>query len=173
MKKIGFIILGFVIGAVLTYYFCPRQVEIETAEIKIIKPNGVISNVQAKALNKNWTDFRKAAVDSAAKKQGRNKDNRWSWWSIDDIENYIAFSKNQADSLGNDITGLRVYLGVYGKNAGQSKKDLTTMFLVPTVKKSVSTAGMGLSFSQIGNPKDCLTCSPLNDGAGGGGDYPQ
>ncbi len=82
--------------------------------------------------------FREAAVDSAAKKQGRNKDDRSTWWSIDDIENYIAFAKNQTDSLDYGITGIRVYLGVYGDNAGRTKKNLSTMFLVPTVKKNTN-----------------------------------
>lgn len=168
MKKLGFIILGFLLGALLTYYFCPRQID-TTEEMNIIKPKSVISVAQAKALNANWSQYREAAVDSAAKKQGRDKDNRWTHWSLDDVENYIAYSKNQADSLGYEMTGIRVYLGVYGDNAGQSKKNLTTMFMVPTGKKSHAEASMSL-FNFIVN--DDIPTSPLNEGHGGGGGYP-
>ena len=172
MKKFGSIILGFIIGAFATYYFCPRTVS-EVKEAKIIKPSGVISIAEAKALNNNWTEFRQAAVDSAAKKQGRNKDNRWASWSLDDIENYITYAKNQSDSLGLSMTGLRVYLGVYGKNKGQSKKNLTTMFIVPTVKNKISQANMSIANIKVQrDDEDCGECDPLNEGQGGDGSYP-
>ncbi|GAA4270167.1 hypothetical protein [Hyunsoonleella aestuarii] len=167
MKKIGSIILGFIIGAFVTYYFCPRTVS-EVKEAKIIKPSGVISIAEADSLNNNWTKFRKVAVDSAAKKQGRNKDNRWAAWSLDDIENYISYAKNQSDSLGYDMTGIRIYLGVYGKNAGQTKKNLTTMFMVPTGKKSVSQASSLIFQSR----RDNIPIDPLNEGQGGDSSYP-
>lgn len=172
MKKLAYIILGFIIGAIITYYFCPRELDMDI-ETKIVKPKGVISIKAAKELNKNWTDFREAAVDSAAKKQGRNKDDRSSWWSIDDIENYIAYAKEQTDSLNYGMTGIRVYLGVYGKNAGQSKKDLTTMFLVPTIKKGKAQASMNPFNMTIQKDEDCAECDPLNDGGGSGNGYPQ
>ena len=168
MKKLGYIILGFFIGGVLTYYFCPRDmVEPPT---KIIKPSGVISVSAAKELNDNWTKYRKAAVDSAAKKQGRNQDDRSSWWSLEDVENYLDYAKAQSDSLGYTMSGIRIYLGVYGANAGQSKKDLTTMFIVPTGKKSVSQAS-SINVSLRGGDDD-IPAPPLNKGGGGDSGYP-
>ena len=162
--------MGALIGAFATYYFCPRSLNTESA-VKIIKPKGVITQAQAKVLNNDWTKYRKAAVDSAASKQGRPVDNRSTWWSLDDVENYITYAKNQSDSLGYSMTGIRVYLGVYSKNAGQSKKDLTTMFVVPTGKKSHATAS---SLSLFLPPVNVdLPVDPLNDGTGGGGSYPQ
>ena len=172
MKKLVYIILGFIIGALLTYYFCPRPQDMGTIDTKIVKPKGVISVKAAKELNKNWTDFREAAVDSAAKKQGRKKDNRSTWWSINDIETYLAFAKNQTDSLDYSITGIRVYLGVYGDNAGVTKKNLSTMFLVPTVKKRTAQASMNPFNVVIQKEEDCAECDPLNDGGGGPGGYP-
>ena len=168
MKNLVYLILGFIIGALLTYYFCPREIGQEP--IKIVKPKGVISVEKAKELNANWTAFRKGAVDSAAQKQGRSEDDRSTYWSLDDIQNYLAYAQNQADSLKHDFTGIRIYLGVYGKNAGQTKKDLTTMFIVPTGKKSKSEAS-SLPFFQ-GGDKD-LPIPPLNDGTGSGNGYPQ
>lgn len=168
MKKLSFILLGIIIGALATYYFCLRQIEEST--VKIIKPKGVITQTKAKELNANWTLHRKQAVDSAAQKQGRTQDDRSTWWSLKNIEDYLVYAKSQSDSLGYKMTGIRVYLGVYGKNAGQTKKDLTTMFIVPTGKKSMSEAGGSIGLSSATTD---LLIDPLNDGAGGSGGYPQ
>lgn len=167
MKKLSYIILGIVIGALVTYFFCPREKGEDP--VKIVKPKGVISVEKAKELNANWTLHRKAAVDSAAQKQGRKQDDRSTYWSLEDIENYLGYAKNQADSLGYQMTGIRVYLGVYGKNAGLTKKDLTTMFIVPTGKKSTASS---LNLNLRGGHED-VPVDPLNEGAGGTGGYPQ
>jgi hypothetical protein len=169
MKKLSYIILGIVIGALATYYFCPRTIKNEESGIKIVKPKGVITPSQAKGLSDNWTTERKRANDSAAKKHGREIDDRSAWWSLEDVNNYLLYSKAQSDSLGYDMTGIRVYLGVYGKNAGQVKKDLTTMFLVPTGKSSKAKASSFILPPSNGD----LPVNPLNDGQGGQGGYPQ
>ena len=132
MKKTTLFLLGIILGALATYFFCPRLPKAETMETRIVKPKGVITVEKAKELNANWTLHRKAAVDSVAQKQGRKQDDRSTYWSLEDVENYLAYVKQQSDSLGYDMMGIHVYLGVYGKNAGQTKKDLTTMFIVPT-----------------------------------------
>ena len=167
MKNLSYIILGLFIGAILTYYFCPRQ--IEETPTKIVKPKGVISQEQAKFLNDEWTLYRKAAVDSAAQKQGKKVDTRSSHWTLETIENYLAYAKNQADSLGYNMTGITVYLGVYGKNTDETKNGLTTMFLVPTGVEARSQAS---SFMLPPSKKD-LPIPPLNDGSGGQEGYPQ
>src|SRR5690606_26328959 len=165
MKKLTYILLGCVIGGLLTYYFCPRVEPI----VKIVKPKGVITVEQAKVLNDNWTLHRKPAVDSAARKQGRLQDDRSVYWDLEDIENYLGYAKNYSDSLGYTMTGIRVYLGEYGENAGQTKKNLTTMFIVPTGKKSKSQASaVPLDFEGDGGG---LTVPPLNKGTGGEGGY--
>ncbi|MGE5943216.1 MAG: hypothetical protein ACM31G_02645 [Flavobacteriales bacterium] len=166
MKQLSYIILGFIIGALLTYYFCPR---FEQPPVKIVKPKGVITVEQAKALNDNWTLYRKAAVDSAAKKQGRMQDDRSTYWDLEDIENYLGYAKNYSDSLGYTMTGIRVYLGEYAENAGETKKNLTTMFMVPTVRKAKSEASTNYLNFQGG--KGDPNVPPLNEGTGGDGGY--
>jgi hypothetical protein len=169
MKKTTLFLLGIILGALATYFFCPRLPQEESIETKIVKPKGVITQNQAKELNANWTLHRKAAVDSAAQKQGRSQDDRSASWSLEDVENYLAYAKSQSDSLGYDMTGIRIYLGVYGKNAGQTKKDLTTMFIVPTGKISKSEASVIMLPPGNGD----LPVDPLNNGIGGQGSYPQ
>lgn len=168
MKQLSYIILGFIIGGLLTYYFCPR---IEQLPVKHIKPKSVITIEQAKVLSDNWTIHRKPAVDSAAKKQGRQQDDRSTYWTLDDIENYLGYAKNYSDSLGYTMTGIRVYLGEYGENAGQTKKNLTTMFIVPTGEKAKSQAS---SLNLFLPPTDNnIPVPPLNKGDGGNAGYPQ
>jgi hypothetical protein len=165
MKKLTYILLGFIIGCLLTYYFCPR---VEQLPDKIVKPQGVITVAQAKTLNDNWTLYRKSAVDSAAQKQGREQDDRSTYWDLEDIENYLGYAKKSSDSLGYTMTGIRVYLGVYGENTDKSKKNLTTMFIVPTGHKAMSEASTSFFSFQGSNN---LPVSPLNKGAGGQGGY--
>lgn len=177
MKNLRSIIIGIIIGALATYFFCPRQAPDEHAvttgeekeDIKI--PSGVISVKEAKDLDDNWTKERMQAVDAAAQKYGRDKDNRWTWWSVEDIENYIAYAREFSEKEGYKMTGLRVYLGVYGEKASASKKNLSTMFIVPTGHKNGSKA----STFNISLPPsdDDIPGPPLNNGGGGGENYPQ
>lgn len=171
MKKTSLFFLGIIIGALLTYFFCPRLPIAETMETRVVKPKGVITVEKAKELNANWTLYRKKAVDSAAQKQGRNQDDRSAYWPLEDIENYISYAKKHASSLGYTMSGVRVYLGVYGKNAGQIKKDLTTMFIVPTGNKNTSKASSLSLFLPPSNQD--IPAPPLNEGVGGNGGYPQ
>ncbi|MBU2951836.1 hypothetical protein KO493_14140 [Tamlana agarivorans] len=169
MKKLVLVVLGFILGAAITYYFCPRPLEEVVTETKIKKPNGLITIDEAKDLNNNWTKFRQGAVDSASARQGRKKDNRSTSWDLDEVENYIAYAKNQSDSLGYNMTGLRVYLGVYGKNQGQAKKNLSTMFMVPT-GTPIKAKANAVNMSFFGNDED-IPVDPLNKGTGGAGGY--
>lgn len=127
MKKFVLLLLGFILGALAMYFYCCVEIQKNVIE----KPTGLITPAQAKVLDANWTATRKRAVDSAA---GR-PDNRSAWWSLKDIQNYLAYAKNQAVSLSYEMDGVRVYLGVYPSNALDGKADYTTMFMVPTGKK--------------------------------------
>ncbi|TBN04284.1 hypothetical protein EYD45_06595 [Hyunsoonleella flava] len=171
MKKLGPIILGFIIGAVLTYFFCPRQADdMHSMDAEVVKPSGVISVKDAQALNDNWTKFRKPVLDSVTERRTGKEDYRWAWWSLKDIEDYIAFTKVGAKEAGEDFTGLRMYFGAYGDNASDGKKNLSTIFIVPTgTKKTSKSAVLNLSLQD----DDDLTRPPLNQGNGGGGGYPQ
>lgn len=163
MKKISFLILGFFIGAVLTYYFCPRPELGSETPTKIVKPRGVISVKDAKKLSDNWTRYRKPAVDSAAGRHGRKQDTRSVYWELEEVEQYLEYAKHYSDSLGYQMDGIRVYLGVYGKNAGSGKRNFSTMFIAPTGKPKESKGSMN-PFSFVGG---ALDVPPLNNGAGG------
>ncbi len=99
-------------------------------------------------------------------------DNRSSWWSLEDIKNYLTYAENQADSLGYTLDGIRIYLGVYAGNAPNGKADYSTVFWVPTGKKSKSEGNfLNISMFDGGNIPGG---DPLNDGSNGnplGGGY--
>ncbi len=183
MKKLGLLILGGLIGAFATYYFCPRElpsVPVDYLDGPFEKPLGLIKPENAKQLNDNWTKYREPAVDSCISMQSGGKikvDNRSSWWSLKDIRNYLKFAKKYSDSTGYKMTGIRVYLGVYGDDAPKKKKDFTTMFIVPTGHKKTSK-GSVLPVNNISANRDNgdLGTPPLNDGANGlppGAGYPR
>ncbi|MCR8667815.1 hypothetical protein NO995_08990 [Aestuariibaculum sp. M13] len=168
MKKLSYVFLGIVIGGLLTFFLTPKPIK-EAVPI-VMKPKGVIPQAEAIKLNNNWTKYRKKAVDSAAKAQGATKDDTRSVeWSLSDIQDYLAWAQQEADTLGYTMTGIRVYLGVYGKNAGQAKKDLTTMFIAPIGKVNKAQASI---LNLRGDDDEDLPVDPLNEGNGGNGDYP-
>lgn len=108
-------------------------------------PSGKISASQAKTLSDNWTTFRKAANDTAA----GQPDNRSSWYSLEDMEAFIAMIKDE----NSDVNGVRCYLGV---DTSESEKGMTTVFMVPTKSdrgknKDISGAN-GMDMGENGNP---------------------
>jgi hypothetical protein len=172
MKKLGPIILGIIIGAVLTYYFCPRQSDDKpTMHVESKIPKDTITVAQAKILSKNWEQNNPTEVDSTLEVEGSKKKIRSVWWSLDEVNEYLVYAKAKSDSLGYNMTGIRVYLGNYGKNADVSKKNRNTMFIVPTGVSIISKAS---SINLFSPPSDGdIPAPPLNNGTGGDGSYPQ
>ncbi|WP_159020206.1 hypothetical protein [Algibacter sp. L3A6] len=170
MKNLVYIILGFVIGAALTYYFCPRPLEGAVAEID--NPTGTITILEATELSANWEKNNPKEIDSTIEldDNSKRKPMRSVMWSLKNIEDYIAFAEKESDSVGYTMTGLRVYLGNYGKNGKPGKKNRNTMFIVPTGYENTSKASsLGLNFSY--DERD-IPVDPLNDGGTGETGYP-
>lgn len=172
MKKIGLILFGFIIGAVLTYKFCPRPIDgPTTVDAKYKVPKDTITIAQAKLLSKNWTNNNATEIDSLLDVEGSRKKMRSVWWSLKDVNEYLVYAQEKSDSLGYKMTGVRVYLGNYGKNEKPGKKNRNTMFIVPTGPKSTSKASALNVF--LPPSKGDIPTPPLNNGNGGEGGYPQ
>ncbi|MCB4808984.1 hypothetical protein LG651_12065 [Tamlana sp. 62-3] len=171
MKKIFYLILGLIIGAILTYFFCPKQCVVGTPENTMPKaPKDTISVAEATKLSDNWANNNITEIDVVLEVDGSRKKTRSVWWSLDEINQYLAYAQAESDTLGYTMTGVRVYLGNYGKDSKPSKKNRNTMFIVPTGPKKVFKAS---SLNIILPPTDGdIPVPPLNNASGGNNGYP-
>ena len=73
------------------------------------------------------------------KRDKTKPDSREFWYTIDELEGYIAFAKKEAESKGEKVTGLKIKLGQYpAKGPFDSRLDTKmygyqTVYLIPTV----------------------------------------
>ncbi len=102
-------------------------------------PKGLITPLEAKKLNNQFVKTRSKELNKIIEKldnKPNKKDSLSTWFSLDELENYIAYVKEVGAKKGLDINGLRVYFGAYGKNIkNPSKNNFSTVFFVPTIPK--------------------------------------
>ncbi len=170
MKKLGPIIVGFIIGALLTYFFCPRpDGEMHTMDTKIKIPKDTISVAEATKLFKNWQQNNPTEIDSTIEVEGSRKKITNVGWSLSEVREYLDYAEAKSDTLGYKMTGIRVYMGNYGKDTDPSLKNRNTLFIVPTGNKKLSKASaLNITLQDGGN----VPITPLNRGGGGHGEYP-
>lgn len=95
------------------------------------KPNKCISVEDAKELQNKWKETRALEIE---KSQGYN-DTREFWYSLDELQEYLDYVREQSDEQGISKPGIRIYFGAYAKT--EMKKSYATIFLAPTKEKSV------------------------------------
>ncbi len=166
MKNLGPIIVGIIIGAIVTYFTICRNQSGEPSK----PPEGVISIQKATELSNNWTAYRKPAVDSCAQVAGQKTDDRCVSWNLKDLRAYLSYAESESKKLGYEMTGIRVNLGVYGAHEVPECRNLTTMFIEPTGHKVVSKAS-SLNLSATLHHGG-LPVPPYNRGGGGNEGYP-
>ena len=175
MKKLSLLFLGILIGTFSTYFISPNVYGQQTTKasnvvVKGIKaPKGIITPKEAMTLD-NAFDVRHALISESILKR---PDNRSSWWSLEDIQDYLKFAKNESNELGYTMSGVRVYLGAYptGKEVGY-----TTMFMVPTGFKNISKGSSTIVNMVSPEDGDVPGGSGLNNGTLGdppSAKYPQ
>lgn len=170
MKNFIILLLGLVIGALLTYFFCPRNAgNMNNNHISEKAPKDTISVAEATSLFKNWQKNNPTEIDSLIDVEGPRKITTNVAWSLDVVKEYLAYAEAKADTLGFKMTGITVYMGNYGKNLNPKKKNRNTLFIVPTGVKNTSKASSFYNFAQDDGK---LPIPPLNNGGGGGEPYP-
>lgn len=167
MKQLAYFIIGLGIGFLACkYLFQPEDIKGDMEEVEIVKPKGVITPERAMELDKNFNE-RHALI----KNELGIDDNRSSWYSLKDIQDYLVYAEDQAKDLGATMDGVRIYVGAY------EDKGLTTMFLVPTASSKMqkgSSSPFGM-FTQ-GGSGDLNGADVLNMGGAGyppSANYPQ
>ena len=127
MKNFGLLILGIILGALAMYYYTNKDLDVSIPPIS--QPSGIVTPDEMKAMDQAY-NVRYAIINDSLFKDSKEKDNRSSWYKLEDIENYLVYAKDQAKSKGYILDGLRVYLGAYPDT--NSEKGLTTLFFSPT-----------------------------------------
>ena len=88
-----------------------------------------ITSAEAIKLNKKFIDTQGKAIKKAIGKS----DALSSWFSIEELKNFITDVEKEGKDKGITVNGIRIYFGAYPKDASKPKKDnLSTVFLVPT-----------------------------------------
>lgn len=126
----------------------------------MVKPTQLISFEKGKELNRNYNEKRGALV---TEKSGVEDANAF-WFSLEEIERYIAYVKDSGVEKGFTVDGIRIYLGVYSeaesKNAGY-----TTVFLTPT--GAANQVMLTRDVSLQSDSPDITEIEPLNFGSMG------
>lgn len=93
----------------------------------------VLFNEYSKTNNKVLTESRNG-----------NPDSRWYWFSLDEMEGYIQYVKENAKEQNLENMGIRIYMGKYPENHPAEKMaspefgGYQTVFLMPTTKMQTS-----------------------------------
>lgn len=96
-----------------------------------------------------------------------------SWYSLEDLEGYINYVKEQANEQKINVDGIRFYFGVYPEDTeDESKAGHNTLFMCPT-KSSATLSASGRSRSEEesddddNGSQDITTISAMNYGSTG------
>ena len=117
-------------------------------------PTQLITPEFAIELNRNYINTRSNVIRTALGYEDANA----LWYSIEELENYIAYVKTEAEAIGYIADGIRIYMGAYpnnpeyGDNAG-----MTNLFLCPT----------GYPESEPASKSDIADIDPMNMGTMG------
>jgi predicted Zn-dependent protease len=132
----------------------------ETVETKsICKPSQLISVEKGKELNRNYNK------KIATLHKGENtSDANAVWFSLNELENYIAYIKSEGVDKGYEVNGIRFYFGSYAATEQKGKAGYTTLFLSPTGNQIGQNE---TSKRSDGNESDITELSPLNFGSMG------
>lgn len=94
------------------------------------KPKKCISKERARDLQADWKQTRAKEIENS---QGY-QDTREFWYSLEELQEYLEYVKQESDKQGVSKAGIRIYFGSYPKS--NEKKSYATVFLAPTKGKS-------------------------------------
>ncbi|KAA5533697.1 hypothetical protein F0919_14265 [Taibaiella lutea] len=112
-------------------------------------PKGLIDKETAKAMEKLYVDNQYAIINRYRQSHGDDEpDSRETIFSLEEIENYIAYVKEASNALGLRDLGIRIYQGA--KSADE--KVFTTVFFAPTNEGNNSMEIQCLNLGSYGRP---------------------
>jgi len=129
MKKLVLLILGFILGALAMYFYCKNnQLNIDDMA-ETPTPKGIISPAEIKVLTEAYNP-RYEAINDSIFRGVKGGDNRSSWYSLEDLSNFLTLAEKQASDLKYTMDGVRLYLGAHP--AVGNVPGYTTLLFVPT-----------------------------------------
>lgn len=112
------------------------------------KPLKCITVEEARKLQDNWESTRAKIIDSNLGKI----DSREFYYTIEELEEYLAYVKDESQKQGINNPGVRIYLGAYD----DSKSNYATVFIAPTEGETKSSKNNysidPFNFGQSGHP---------------------
>ena len=130
------------------------------------EPKQLITKEIAKTLNTNYNTKRANVINASIQREDANA----IWYSLEELENYINYIKNEGKNKGYEVNGIRMYLGVYPETTEYAEKQgMTTIFLSPTGNKVPLSEGNFLTNTTATdkNTNDIEEINPLNYGSMG------
>ncbi|MGB8705473.1 MAG: hypothetical protein WCD31_10625 [Gillisia sp.] len=122
------------------------------------KPIKTISVAKAKEYQQKWKDTRALDIEKA---QGY-KDTREFWYSVDELQEYLDYVKQESAIQGVKHPGIRIYFAAYPQTS--EKKSLATVFLAPTREKG-GVEGVE-ELAEAANNENNYQIDPLNNNNG-------
>lgn len=124
-------------------------------------PTGLITNEQANTMEEAYKANQHKAINAFLSQNGVDViDNREVWFSLEELENYLEYVKQESAKQDLENLGIRVY---FGAKMNENKEMKSTIFFFPTHQSANKTAGpknlnsnglQGLNYGSSGNPPD-------------------
>lgn len=127
-------------------------------------PKGIISVEEAKMLSENLAKQK----ENPENRLMSAEDNCSCWWSLDEIESYIAYAKQECEKNNLKMNGIRIYMGAYGPE----KNNQSTLFMVPTSEFNSAVPSFAVTTQDPPNAPGVAPMNAGNDGRPPGNTYP-
>lgn len=139
--------------AILTLTFC--SCEQKAKDVIVAKPGNTITPKAARALQNNFVRTRAGVLNDTL----GYTDVRDITFSLNEIEQYIDYIKQETSDTDPSNIDLRIYFGATHPTPDR-RSGLSTVFIAPVVKGAKQEGAMFFSLMQDG-------LDPLNRGTGG------
>ncbi|WP_075344015.1 hypothetical protein [Tenacibaculum agarivorans] len=142
MKTIKIVAIALLTSAV-TFIACQKDEETvnPTAEAEVERPWNMLSYKEMIERLEDYDKTRKPVLEQAL----GYEDTRINFYSIETLENYIAYVKQLSKEKGIELTGINFVSGAYPKNADYGTPGYQSIMLMPTT----TINGKNISFDPV------------------------
>jgi hypothetical protein len=125
-------------------------------------PQQSITSEKANTLEEEYKNTRAGIINDSL----NITDTRDFWFKLETLKEYIEYVEQEAEEMGKENLGIRIYLGAYPDNNDYPDPGFTTVFLVPT--SQVDVTGLQKGFFPIEPVNQNIdSINALNYGTGG------